>query len=358
MRYLKKVILTTGGTGGHIYPALSVAEALRKKGVEVLFVGTSIRMEKDIVPKAGFKFVGLNIAPPRTLKNIFGYIRGVFQGIALVFKEKPDAIIGFGNYISIPVLVGGVLFGKKIYLQEQNANLGGTNKLFYRFAKKIFLAFEKTYDDIPMKYQAKCLVTGNPLREEIYSIKGQKEREKLKVEPNEKILLITGGSLGAKEINDAVLKNWDRILEDKNIRLYWATGEKNYDEISKSIGRAKIQDTVRPYFENMINIMAAADLVVCRAGALTISEIIQLGKPAVVIPYNSIKVGQYANGKLLKDVGAALMYKNSEANLAIEKAFELLGNKNKLDIMKINIRNLKQENAAEKIIESLDIWRK
>lgn len=358
MRYLKKVILTTGGTGGHIYPALSVAEALRKKGVEVLFVGTSIRMEKDIVPKAGFKFIGLNIAPPRTLKNIFGYIRGVFQGIALVFKEKPDAIIGFGNYISIPVLVGGVLFGKKIYLQEQNANLGGTNKLFYRFAKKIFLAFEKTYDDIPMKYQAKCLVTGNPLREEIYSIKGQKEREKLKVEPNEKILLITGGSLGAKEINDAVLKNWDRILEDKNIRLYWATGEKNYDEISKSIGRAKIQDTVRPYFENMINIMAAADLVVCRAGALTISEIIQLGKPAVVIPYNSIKVGQYANGKLLKDVGAALMYKNSEANLAIEKAFELLGNKNELDTMKINIRNLKQENAAEKIIESLDIWRK
>lgn len=358
MRYLKKVILTTGGTGGHIYPALSVAEALRKKGVEVIFVGTSIRMEKDIVPKAGFKFIGLNIAPPRTLKNIFGYIRGVFQGIALVFKEKPDAIIGFGNYISIPVLVGGVLFGKKIYLQEQNANLGGTNKLFYRFAKKIFLAFEKTYDDIPMKYQAKCLVTGNPLREEIYSIKGQKEREKLKVEPNEKILLITGGSLGAKEINDAVLKNWDRILEDKNIRLYWATGEKNYDEISKSIRRAKIQDTVRPYFENMINIMAAADLVVCRAGALTISEIIQLGKPAVVIPYNSIKVGQYANGKLLKDVGAALMYKNSEANLAIEKAFELLENKNELDIMKINIRNLKQENAAEKIIESLDIWRK
>ena len=262
MRYLKKVILTTGGTGGHIYPALSVAEGLRKKGVDVLFVGTSLRMEKDIVPKFGFKFVGLNIAPPRTLKNIFGYIRGVLQGVALVFKEKPDAIIGFGNYISIPVLVGGVLSGKKIYLQEQNANLGGTNKLFYRFAKKIFLAFEKTYDDIPMKYQGKCIVTGNPLREEIYSIKSYKEREKLKVEADEKILLVTGGSLGAKEINDAVLKNWERILEDKNIRLYWATGEKNYDEIVKNINRTKIQDTVRPYFENMINIMAAADLVV------------------------------------------------------------------------------------------------
>ena len=250
-----------------------------------------------------------------------------------------------------------MLSGKKIYLQEQNANLGGTNKLFYRFAKKIFLAFEKTYDDIPMKYQGKCIVTGNPLREEIYSIKSYKEREKLKVEADEKILLVTGGSLGAKEINDAVLKNWERILENKNIRLYWATGEKNYDEIVKNINRTKIQDTVRPYFENMINIMAAADLVVCRAGALTISEIIQLGKPSVIIPYNSIKVGQYANGKLLEEVGAALMYKNSEATLAIEKAFELLENKNELDLMKINIRNLKKENAVEKIIESLDIWR-
>ena len=107
----------------------------------------------------------------------------------------------------------------------------------------------------------------------------------------------------------------------------------------------------------MINIMAAADLVVCRAGALTISEIIQLGKPSVIIPYNSIKVGQYANGKLLEEVGAALIYKNSEATLAIEKAFELLENKNELDLMKINIRNLKKENAVEKIIESLDIWR-
>lgn len=208
-----------------------------------------------------------------------------------------------------------------------------------------------------MKYQGKCIVTGNPLREEIYSIKSYKEREKLKVEADEKILLVTGGSLGAKEINDAVLKNWERILEDKNIRLYWATGEKNYDEIVKNINRTKIQDTVRPYFENMINIMAAADLVVCRAGALTISEIIQLGKPSVIIPYNSIKVGQYANGKLLEEVGAALMYKNSEATLAIEKAFELLENKNELDLMKINIRNLKKENAVEKIIESLDIWR-
>lgn len=354
---MKKVILTTGGTGGHIYPALSVAEGLKKRGIDVLFVGTSIRMEKDIVPKAGFKFIGLNIAAPRTIRNIFGYIKGVFKGIGIVMREKPDAVIGFGNYISIPILIGGVILRKKIYLQEQNANLGGTNKLFYRFADKIFLAFEKTYDDIPMKYQKKCIVAGNPLRDEIYHVKKSKERERLKVAPEEKILLITGGSLGAREINDAVLKNWERVLENKNLRLYWATGENNYDEIVKNISRIKIQDTVRPYFENMINIMAAADLIICRAGALTISEIIELGKPSVVIPYSSIKVGQYANAQLLKDVGAALMYKNSEASIAVEKAFELLENTNELAAMKVNVRNLKKDNAVEKIVETLDIWR-
>lgn len=357
MRILKKVILTTGGTGGHIYPALAVAQELKDRGVDVLFVGTSIRMEKDIVPKAGYRFIGLNIAPPKTIKNMFKYIRGIFQGFKIVMKEKPDAIIGFGNYISVPVVLAGIILRKKVYLQEQNANMGGMNKFFYRFVEKTFLAFEKTYDDIPIKYQKKVMVTGNPLRKETYIVDSAEEREKIKTEPGEKILLITGGSLGAKEINDGVLKNWDRFRENRNIRLYWATGEKNYDEIMKSIERAKMQDIVRPYFDNMINIMAAADLVICRAGALTISEIIELGKPSIIIPYSSIKVGQYANGKLLKDAGAALMYKNSESSRAIEKAFELLENQNELDTMKINIRNLKKDNPAGKVIETLDIWR-
>lgn len=354
---MKKVILTTGGTGGHIYPALSVAQGLKDRGVEVVFVGTSIRMEKDIVPKAGFRFIGLNIAPPRNLRNMFGYIKGLFQGFKIVRKEKPDAIIGFGNYISVPVVLAGILMGKKVYLQEQNANMGGTNKFFYRFVKKTFLAFDKTYDDIPIKYQKKVMVTGNPLREEIYSVDPNEEREKIKTEPDEKILLITGGSLGAKELNDGVLKNWERFIENRNIRLYWATGEKNYDEIVKKIERCKMQDIIRPYFDNMINIMAAADLVICRAGALTISEIIELGKPSIIVPYSSIKVGQYANAMLLKDAGAALMYKNSESGQAVEKAFELLENQNELDSMKINIRNLKKDNPAGKIIETLDIWR-
>ena len=357
MKILKKVILTTGGTGGHIYPALAVAEGLKIKNIDVLFVGTSIRMEKDIVPEAGFRFIGLDIKPPRTIKTILKYLKGVWEGIKIVYREKPDAIIGFGNYISVPVIIGGILLRKKIYLQEQNANLGWTNKVFYKFAEKTFLAFDKTYDDIPIKYQKKFEVTGNPLREEINYVSENEEKERLKLEDGERVILITGGSLGAKDINDAVIKYWDNFLEDKKLRVYWSTGDKNYDEITTKIVNTKMSDTVKPYFNKMINIMAAADLIICRAGALTISEIIELEKPSIIIPYNSLKVGQYDNAKILEENNSALVYTNAEADAAIEKALELIKNEEVLKSMKVRVRALKKSNAVEKIINNLDIWR-
>lgn len=357
MRNLKKIILTTGGTGGHIYPALAVAEGLKLKNIDVLFVGTSIRMEKDIVPEAGFRFIGLDIKPPKNIKSILKYIKGVWQGIKIVAKEKPDAIIGFGNYISVPAIIGGILLRKKVYLQEQNANLGWTNKVLYKFAEKTFLAFDKTYDDIPLKYQKRFDVTGNPLREETNYVNENEERERLKLEENEKVILITGGSLGAKDINEAVLKNWDKFLEDKKLRVYWATGESNFEDIGKRIVKTKMSDTVKPYFNNMINIMAAADLIICRAGALTISEIIELEKPSIIIPYNSLKVGQYDNAKILEENNSALVYTNTEADSAIEKALELVKNEEALKSMRVRIRSLKKSNAVEKIINDLDIWR-
>lgn len=356
---MRKVILTTGGTGGHIYPALSVGEGLRNRSVEVLFVGSSSRMEKDIVPQAGFRFIGLDIYPKRSITNALKGIKAFFKGIKIIRQEKPDAIVGFGNYISVPMVVAGILMGKKVYLQEQNANLGMTNKLFYKFAQKTFLAFDKTYDDIPIKYQHKFQVSGNPLREEIYSVHEAGERERLKLGENEKLLLITGGSLGAKDINEAVLNHWEEIFENKNIRVYWATGEQNFDEINKKLINKKLNvtDIIKPYFNNMINIMAAADLIICRAGALTISEIIELEKPAILIPYNSIKVGQHDNAKILEENDAALVYANSEANTAIEEALQLIRDEKELKKMKVRIKGLKKANAVEKIINSLDIWR-
>ncbi|MGL4534342.1 MAG: undecaprenyldiphospho-muramoylpentapeptide beta-N-acetylglucosaminyltransferase [Fusobacteriaceae bacterium] len=353
---MKKVILTTGGTGGHIYPALAIAEEFKRKGIEIIFVGTKNRMENEIVPEAGYKFIGLDIFPPKTIINIFKFLIGVFTAFKIVFKEKPDAIIGFGNYISVPILFAGVVLRKKIFLQEQNANLGLTNKIFYKFCKKIFLAFETTYDEIPIKYEKKLLVTGNPLRKEISTINREQERKNLKVKENEKILLVTGGSLGAKDINNAILEYWPEIIENKNIRIYWATGKNNYDEIIKKIERIRPNDVVKSYFNNMINIMAASDLVICRAGALTISEIIELEKPSILIPYNSIKVGQYQNAKILEEASATYIYKNSEVNLAVEKAIDLIEQNQELERLSTKVKNLKKKNAAEEIVMQIENW--
>ena len=354
---MKKAIITTGGTGGHIYPALSVARGLQKRDVDILFVGSNTRMEKDMVPKENIRYQGLEIYPIKSIKSFFKLIGAIRKSIKIIKEEKPDVIIGFGNYISLPMITAAFLTKTNFYLQEQNANLGMTNKLFYKFSQKTFLAFEKTYDDIPIKYQHKFKVTGNPLREEIYSIDSQKERESLKAEKGEKILVITGGSLGAKSINDAVLNEWEKLKEEKNIRIYWATGKNHYDEIFGKVEKRNMTDIIKSYFDNLINIMAAADLVICRAGALTISELIELKKPSVLIPYNSVKVGQYENAVILEEREGALIFNNNEAAEAVRTAIDLIKDDRQLQKMKLKIKALRGTNATESIINSLDIWR-
>ena len=353
---MRKVILTTGGTGGHIYPALAVADRLKLKGVEAVFVGSTERMEHEIVPESGHRFIGLDISVPKGFKNIMKYIKAIRGAYKIIKQEKPEAIIGFGNYISVPTIIAAILLRKKIYLQEQNVNIGSANKLFYRMAKMTFLAFDKTYDDIPIKSQDNFKVTGNPLRIGIEGLRYATEREKLGIGPNEKVLLITGGSLGAQDINNTVMKYWEKICADENLRIFWATGN-NFEQLKKVKKTKKENDRIEPYFNDMLNIMAAADLVVCRAGALTISELIELEKPSIIIPYGSIKVGQYENAKVLKDYNAAYVYTKEELDEAIKKAFEVIRNDAKLKKMRIRLKPLKKPNAAEEIIATLDIWR-
>ena len=337
---MKKVILTTGGTGGHIYPALAVADKLKAKGIEPIFIGSTSRMEKDIVPQSGHKFIGIDIVVPRSFKNIKKYISSIREAYRIVKEIEPDAIIGFGNYISIPTIIAGIFLKKKIYLQEQNVSFGMANKLFYKFAKLTFLAFDKTYDDIPIKHQGKFKVTGNPLRKSIEGLKYALEREKLGIKPEQKLILITGGSLGAQDIV-----------------VYWATGNQNFEEMKKDLKYKKEQDVIDSYFNNILNIMAAADLVMCRAGALTISEIIELERPSVILPYSSAKVGQYENAKVLSDNESAYIYMKNEMDEAVQKVFALIKNDEKLKKMRIRLKSLKKSNAAEEIIANLDIWR-
>lgn len=352
---MKKVILTTGGTGGHIYPALSVAEELKKKEVDILFVGSKYRMEKEIVPEAGYKFIGLDIKPFNNFRSIYRLMKSFIKSLILIIKEKPDAIIGFGNYTMVPVILAGFLMRRKIYLQEQNCKYGAANNFFYKFANKTFLAFDKTFEESPIKYQTKLEVLGNPLRDKFYYLDREEERKKLKLQENERMLLITGGSLGAKSINDAVLENWQKFYKTPGLRIYWATGRKHFEEINNQINQLKANDIIKPYFENMAEIMCAADLLMCRAGALTISELIQLEKPSILIPYNY--VGQNSNAKILEEREATVIINNEHVDKAIDKSISIITDVEKLNLMKSRLKTLKKGKSAKKIVEAIDIWR-
>ena len=336
---MEKVVFTTGGTGGHIYPALSIAKKVRKKGIDTLFIGTKHRMEKDIVPKENFRFVGLDVLPLRSIKSVFKMMKATMDTIKLLKKEKPTKIIAFGNYITIPVLVAANV-------------LGQANKWFYKGAKKVFVAFENTLESVKEKYKGKFVVTGNPLREEFYGKNKVEERKKLNIKDDEKVILVIGGSLGAKNINEAILKKWKTLSSDGGIRLFWATGKDNYEASTyriRDFGTA----VVEPYFENVPELMAASDIVICRAGASTISELIQLEKPSVLIPYDF--VGQKENADVLEYVNGAKIFTNETAEEAIDEALSIVGQASMLEFMSENVRTLKKGNSAEIIVNEMGL---
>lgn len=349
---MKKVVFITGGTGGHIYPAISIANKMREKSIDILFIGTKHRMEKELVPKENFRFIGLDILPLKSIKSVIKMIIAVFKAINILKKEKPDKVIGFGNYITIPVLIAAIVLRIPYYLQEQNCTMGMANKYFYKKAKKIFIAFEDTLESVKGKYSSKFIVTGNPLREEFYVKNPKEEREKLGISEDKKIILAIGGSLGAKSINEGMLKTWNKILNENKLKIFWATGKENYDEIVYKI-RKKGDNIIAPYFNNVAELMAVADLVICRAGASTISELIQMEKPSIIIPYDF--VGQKENADVLEFINAAKIFSNEEICNALEEALSLVNQEDVLMFMKENIKKLKKGNASEIIINEMEL---
>lgn len=349
---MKKIIFTTGGTGGHIYPALAVARRMKKKNIDILFVGTDYRMEKELVKKESFRFIGLDILPLKSFKSIIKMLYAIKKAINIIKKEKPTEVIGFGNYISIPILVAAYFMRVPYYLQEQNSKMGLANKIFYKRAKKIFLAFENTMDEIGKKYKNKVIISGNPIREEFYKKNKFEDRKKMGIKEEEKVILVMGGSLGAKSINNALSKKWKNILEIQNLKIFWATGKDNYDEIIKII-KNKGNFVVEPYFHNIADIMSISDLIICRSGASTISELIELEKPSILIPYDF--VGQRENAEILEYINGAKSYSNEEVEEGIEEALHLVKQEEVLFFMQKNIKKLKRGNAIDIILKEMEL---
>jgi len=357
-----KIILSGGGTGGHIFPAVAIANQIKKQvpGAEILFVGALGKMEMEKVPAAGYKIIGVPIAGLQrklTLANLklpFLIIRSLLKTRKIIKDFQPHVVVGTGGYASGPLL--RVACNKNIpaLIQEQNSYAGITNKLLSKKVSKICVAYEGMDKFFPKE---KIILTGNPVRQDIQNIQAKRE-EALKffhLDLNKKTILVIGGSLGARIINESMGAGL-KLLADNNIQLVWQTG-KTY------ITTAKQQ--VEPFNQNHIYAFdfitrmdlayAAADVVISRAGASSVSELQIVNKPCILVPSpNVAEDHQTKYAMALVNKNAAVLVKDAEAkSKLVQEAVALMKNENKQNELKQNISKLALPNAAEVITSEI-----
>lgn len=364
MRYL----ISGGGTGGHIFPAVSIANALKELDPEadILFVGALGRMEMERVPQAGYKIVGLPVRGfdrKHLLKNIsvvFDMLRSMRMVKKVIRDFKPQVGVGVGGYASGAAMKVAAKMGVPILLQEQNGFAGVTNKLLKDDAKKICVAYEGMERFFPAE---KIVLTGNPVRQNLLS--GTKEEAMryfedeygVKLDPTRKTLVVIGGSLGARTINDAILAGLP-ALQEAGINVIWQTGKTYYDKCHEGYlkalaGKAGSTIICTAFLSRMDLAYAAADLVVSRAGASSISEICLLGKPSILVPSpNVAEDHQTHNAMALVRKDAAVMVKDVEAGeKLISSLLAAIHDDNQLAKLHENVLTLAQKNSARRIAE-------
>ena len=368
-----KIVISGGGTGGHIFPAVSIAKEIIKKYPDALiqFIGANGRMEMERIPEAGFPVYGINIAGfqrKSLFKNIglpAKLISSLFAVFKFLKKTKPDAVIGTGGYVSGPSLFVAQLLRIPTMIQEQNSLAGWTNRILSRKAKIICVAYPKMERFFLEK---KICLTGNPVRENIAKIESNglhqhnsaKAKSLLGFNPELPLILILGGSQGAKAINKSVQNNL-KLWKNKKIQILWQCGAYYIDELKGEISNSKYLK-IEPFIKNMDKAYIAADIVVSRAGAGTISEICCAGCAAILIPSpNVAEDHQTQNAKSLVDQKAAIFIdeKKSESDLGLIVS-ELMINPDKLKYLRSNALNISKPNAAAEILNQLEnhwLWK-
>lgn len=358
----QRFIIAGGGTGGHIFPAVAIADALKQQNAdcEILFVGASGRMEMEKVPQAGYKIIGLEVVGLQrsfTLKNLlFPYklLKSLFQACKVVRDFKPDACIGVGGYASGPVLFIATLLGIKIFIQEQNSYPGITNKILSKFAKKIFVA----YDNLNQFFKVdKIILTGNPVRKDITAALPVKNEALsfFNLKESKKTILIIGGSLGARTINESTEKNIE-LFSENGFQLLWQTGKIYYDGIIERTKDKNLADVkIYQFIKEMNLAYSAADIIISRAGALSISELCIIGKPTILIPSPNVSEDhQTKNAMALVNKNAAILIKDIEAKEKLGNVLlELSKDENKLNELSNNIKTLAKTNAANDIVSEI-----
>lgn len=348
-----RFIFAGGGTGGHLYPAIAVAQQIRimKPEAEILFVGTKDKIEARVVPANGFDFKTIWIsgfARKLNLKNLlfpFKVFVSAIQSLVINLKFKSRVAIGTGAYVAGPVIWGASVTGAKVILLEQNSYPGVTNRLLEKRAEQIHLTFEdsKKY----FRNQEKLILSGNPVRVDLKLGDMNEAKKSYSLDNSKPVLLILGGSLGAGSLNSAVAENIAK-LNEKGIQIIWQTGQAYY-ETYKNLFNPMTK--IFPFIENMSNAFSACNLLLARSGATTIAEAANLGIPVVFVPSPNVAANhQYMNAKSLVDENAAELIEDKNLKKEIvEKITELIFNEKKIIELKNRIKNFANADAARVI---------
>ncbi len=356
----RRFIISGGGTGGHIFPAISIANAIKAKEpeAEILFVGAENRMEMERVPAAGYRIVGLPICGfdrrhlLKNVKTLCKLLRSLRMARRVVKDFRPDAAVGVGGYASGPLLRAAASLGVPCYLQEQNSYAGMTNKWLAAKAKRICVAYQGMDKFFPAD---KIVLTGNPVRQDLLQAAGLKQEALAYygLQPDRPVMLVVGGSLGAGSINQAVMAHLDE-LENSPVQVLWQTGKYYYKNIMAVLeGRSLKQVHVTQFVDRMDYAYAMSDLVVSRAGASSISELCLLGKACILVPSpNVAEDHQTKNAMALVKENAALMVTDAQAKeTLVPTALQLLSDPARLEALRQSIARLALPDAAEKIAD-------
>lgn len=348
-----KIAIVAGGTGGHIYPAIALAEGLVKKGHDITFFGSNDRMEKEVIPSNGFKYIGLDVVTTRG--GIIQKAKSLLSIEMAYFKCKKllkdyDLAIGFGNYISIPVMNAAISLKLKTAIHEQNSFVGRANRML---DKKVDLIVGSYKENTKQFKNPNIKILGNPQSSKAYLVKENKDVLKdLGLDTNKKTVVIFMGSLGSSSVHEK-LKDYFNLL-DGSYQICYATGRNNYEDAIKNIHNENVH-----LFERIdgINVMKNADLLVCRGGATTLAEISAIGIPAIIIPSPYVPNNhQYYNGKALTDNNAALMIeeKDLNGNLLFDTVKELINDEDRLKTISLNALKMGNKNVIEDIVTALE----
>lgn len=361
-----RVIISGGGTGGHIYPAIAVAQTLEKmlpNGVEFIFVGAADRMEMEKVPKAGYAIEGLWISglqrslSPKNLLFPFKVVASVWRSLNIIHAFKPHLAIGFGGYASGAMMYAATLKGIPSMIHEQNSYAGITNKILKNRVNKIAVAYDGMEKFFPA---SKLVLTGNPVRQDILSAHQKREAaiSFFGLNPSRPTLLIIGGSLGARTINQSMEKGLHTLCQ-MDYNIIWQTG-KNFTSKESELVNTKSKLLISPFIYEMDLAYAAADLVISRAGALSIAELQLTGKATILVPSPNVSEDhQTKNALALTKNSAAVLVKDNEAlNTLVQTAIDLMEDLAKRKELSVQIAKMAVHHAAEKIATELLALRK